>query len=52
MDKKMRNLENIQKLWESVIESCGIRDVFTGKPVVPKTYDIDHFIPFSVYCML
>lgn len=47
MDKKMRNLKNVQKLWESVIESCEIRDVFTGKPVVPKTYDIDHFIPWS-----
>ena len=26
---------------------CEVKDVFTGKPVNTKQYDIDHFIPWS-----
>ena len=47
MDEKMRKLEKVRKLWEGVLELREVRDVFTGKRIVPKEYDIDHFIPWS-----
>ena len=47
MDEKMRKLNHVRKLWHGVLDCHEIRDVFTGKPVIPKKYDIDHFIPWS-----
>ncbi len=47
MDEKMRKLGHVRKLWEGVLELSGVRDVFTGKMIIPKEYDIDHFIPWS-----
>jgi len=43
----MRKLSNVRKLWEGVLEVREIRDVFTGREIVPKQYDVDHFIPWS-----
>lgn len=47
MDEKMRKLNSVRKLWEGVLELSEVRDVFTGEAVVPKQYDVDHFIPWS-----
>lgn len=47
MNDKMRKLSNVRKLWEGVLEVREIRDVFTGREIVPKQYDVDHFIPWS-----
>ena len=47
MDEKMRKLNNVRKLWEGILEISEVRDVFTGEAVVPKKYDVDHFIPWS-----
>lgn len=47
MDEKMRKLNNVRKLWEGVLELCEVKDVFTGEAVIPKQYDVDHFIPWS-----
>lgn len=47
MDEKMRKLNSVRKLWEGVLQLCQVRDVFTDIPVVPKQYDVDHFIPWS-----
>ena len=47
MDEKMRKLNNVRKLWESILDVREVRDVFTDQPVVPKQYDVDHFIPWS-----
>lgn len=47
MDEKMRKLNNVRKLWEGILDIREVRDVFTGKPVVHKKYDVDHFIPWS-----
>ena len=47
MDEKMRKLGKVRKLWEGVLECQEIKDIFTGKPIQPKQYDIDHFIPWS-----
>ncbi len=45
MDEKMRKLTNVRKLWESILDLSQVSDVFTGEPVVPRQYDVDHFIP-------
>ena len=47
MDEKMRKLNKVRRLWEGVLESGEVRDVFTDQPVVSKQYDVDHFIPWS-----
>lgn len=47
MDEKMRKLGNVRKLWEGILKVRDVRDVFTDKPVIPKKYDVDHFIPWS-----
>ena len=47
MDEKMRKLNNVRKLWEGILDISEVRDVFTGEAVVPKQYDVDHFIPWS-----
>lgn len=47
MDEKMRKLPHVRKLWEGILDVCEVRDVFTGKLVDEKQYDIDHFIPWS-----
>lgn len=43
----MRKLSHARKLWEGILDVCEVRDVFTGKPVNTKQYDIDHFILWS-----
>lgn len=47
MDEKMRKLNNVRKLWEGILEVREVCDVFTGKPIITKQYDVDHFIPWS-----
>lgn len=47
MDDKLRKLSKVRKLWEGIMEVHEIRDVFTGKAVVPQKYEVDHFIPWS-----
>ncbi len=47
MDEKMRKLNQVRKLWKSIIKIQPIKDVFSGRPVIDGGYDIDHFIPWS-----
>lgn len=47
MDDKMRKLGKVHALWDGILSIHGISDVFTGNPIVPGQYDIDHFIPWS-----
>ena len=47
MDEKMRKLGKVRELWGKVLDVAEVRDVFTGKAIVPKKYDVDHFIPWS-----
>ena len=47
MDEKMRKLNNVRKLWEGILGLSDVRDVFTGELVIPRKYDVDHFIPWS-----
>ena len=47
MDEKMRRLNHVRRLWEGILEVRQVRDVFTGCLIVPKQYEVDHFIPWS-----
>lgn len=47
MDERMRKLNNVRKLWKSIMDLSEVEDVFTGKHVSLNKYDIDHFIPWS-----
>ncbi len=47
MDEKMRKLGKVRELWEMVLSIIEIRDVFTDNAIIPKKYDVDHFIPWS-----
>ena len=46
-DEKIRRLNNVRKLWNSVLETEPIIDVFRDKVIDKENYDIDHFIPRS-----
>lgn len=47
MDEKMRRLNHVRRLWEGILDVQKVRDVFTGRPIAVKKYDVDHFIPWS-----
>lgn len=47
MDEKMRKLTNVRKLLGAILEIHEIKDVFTGKSVLPEKYDVDYFILWS-----
>ena len=36
------------KYWNNYIETIGtLKCIYTGKPLFPKNYDLDHFVPWS-----
>ena len=47
MDEKMRKLDRVHKLWDGILECNNVIDVFTDDPIKTKSYDVDHFIPWS-----
>ncbi len=47
MDEKMRKLNAVRKLWDAVLDLEQVMDVFTDGAINPKSYDVDHFIPWS-----
>jgi hypothetical protein len=47
LDEKMRKLGHVRKLWNGILDLCGINDVFTDKLIDQNKYDVDHFIPWS-----
>lgn len=47
MDEKMRKLNHVRKLWEGILNVIEVKDIFTGKLILTKQYDLDHFIPWS-----
>ncbi len=47
MDEKMRKLDRVHKLWDGILECSNVIDVFTDDPIKTKSYDVDHFIPWS-----
>ena len=47
MDERMRKLGKVKKLWEGILDLTEVYDVFSGKQIVRRQYDVDHFIPWS-----
>ena len=42
------SLTKQHKFWDTYIESVGhMSCIYTGKPIVAKNYDLDHFVPWS-----
>ncbi|MBR5374444.1 MAG: HNH endonuclease [Paludibacteraceae bacterium] len=42
------SLTKQHKFWDTYIESVGhMNCIYTGKPIVAKNYDLDHFVPWS-----
>lgn len=47
LDEKMRKLDNVRKLWNGIMTQDEICDVFNGDSLNGKSFDIDHFVPWS-----
>ena len=47
LDEKMRKLDNVRKLWNGIMTENEICDVFNGYTLNGKSFDIDHFVPWS-----
>ena len=47
LDDKIRKLGHVRKLWEGILDTTSIIDVFKNEPIKKGSYDIDHFIPWS-----
>ena len=47
LDDKMRKLSHVRKLWEGVLDTTSIVDVFKNETIRKESYDVDHFIPWS-----
>lgn len=45
--EKQRKLQNVRKLWVAIIESTSIFDIYSGRLLEKKNYEIDHFVPWS-----
>lgn len=46
-NEKQRKLQNVRKLWSAIIDVSAVRDIYSGKPLAKKEYEIDHFVPWS-----
>ncbi|MCP4216136.1 MAG: HNH endonuclease, partial [bacterium] len=42
-----RNLGGARKFWHKVMKVCPVEDIYTGRRIEPKSFSIDHFIPWS-----
>lgn len=47
LDEKMRKLGHVRKLWDRILETTSIIDVFKDEPIKKNAFDVDHFIPWS-----
>ena len=47
LDEKMRKLGHVRKLWEGILDTINVVDVFKDEPIKKEAYDVDHFIPWS-----
>lgn len=46
-NEKQRKLQNVRKLWNSVLEVRDIVDIYSGDYLKKCNYEVDHFIPWS-----
>lgn len=46
-NERQRKLHNVRRLWAAVIDILDLRDIYSGKMLGRKDYEIDHFVPWS-----
>ncbi len=46
-NEKQRKLQKVRRLWAAVWDIYGIKDIYSGKQLGRREYEIDHFIPWS-----
>jgi len=44
---QVRKLQDVSRLWKSVLKTTEILDIYSDQPVNEERYDIDHFVPWS-----
>lgn len=44
-DEKARKLENVRKLWDTILEIRPVKNVFMEGDINRESYAVDHFIP-------
>ena len=45
---KLRKLNEVRKLWKTIMEECEVRDIYNPSLILNnRSYDVDHFIPWS-----
>lgn len=44
---KQRKLKYVRELWNLIIETVPVIDIYTDKEFIENKYEIDHFIPWS-----
>ena len=47
LDEKMRKLGHVRKLWEGILDTTNVVDVFKDELIKKEAYEVDHFIPWS-----
>lgn len=43
----VRKLNMVRNLWNGILKLDKINDIYTGNPINPGDYDVDHFVPWS-----
>ena len=46
-NESIRKLVCVRKLWNAILDTSSVRDIYSNKPILLKDYEIDHFIPWS-----
>lgn len=46
-NERTRKLSHIRKLWNAVMEISPVKDIYSDHVILPKDYEVDHFIPWS-----
>lgn len=46
-NEKLRKLKYVRDLWSTIIDIHPVQDIYSGKNIDLKKYDVDHFVPWT-----
>lgn len=46
-NEKLRKLKYVRELWSTIIDIHPVQDIYSGKNIDLKKYDVDHFVPWT-----
>lgn len=46
-NENARKLKYVRELWGSIMQTKSVYDIYSGKRIDYKKYDVDHFVPWS-----